>query len=171
MLYVVCRCYEACIYYGEALSRRAVRDLLIAAMFHDFDHSGKMVNDEINIEMAILGFRKYLAQEDKDSQARIEELISCTEYPYKVSSRKMDLSCQILRDADLSQALNVAWIQQVIFGLAKEWNKSPQEVLKMQAGFHQNLGFATEWARKRFPLSMVVAKIQEAEDLLGILEC
>lgn len=172
MLHVFYLCYKACLFYGSLMvfNKRTRRHLLIAALFHDFDHSGVSGPDIINIRTAIEGLRLHILPEDKPFCEEIEGLIKETEFPYKIPSEQLDLSAQILRDADLSQSLSVAWIQQVIFGLAKEWGKTPLEVLKMQEGFLGNLHPATSWAKTFFTQEDIQAKIQEAKELLEILE-
>lgn len=168
--HVLWLCYKACKFYGtETLSKRVMRNLLIAALFHDFDHTGKSGPDSINIERAVAGLKRYIVTEDKDEFDYISEIIESTEYPYTVLNENLSLPNLIIRDADLSQAFNVAWIQQVIFGLAAEWNKEPMEILRMQAKFYSNLKFNTEWAQQTFPRNMIASKIREAEELVAIL--
>jgi hypothetical protein len=106
---------------------------------------------------------------DRSFLAPIEALIEATHYPYKIGSDKLDLLGQIIRDADLAQALNPAWIQQVVFGLAQEWEVSPLEVLKGQGSFLAGLSFCTCWAQQRFPQELIQAKIEEVEQLLRLL--
>mgnify|MGYP001612833552 CR=1 FL=1 len=170
IFHVTWLCYQACIFYREAMSPREMRNLLIASIFHDFDHTGKPGPDSVNIERAITGLRKHLASEDKDEFPNIEAIIKATEYPYVVPSGKLDLLCQIIRDADLSQAFSPVWIQQVVFGLAGEWMKPPYEVLKAQGAFLKNLNFSTAWAREMFPESAINKKIAEANELLALLD-
>src|SRR3989338_911352 len=55
MLHITWLCYQACIFYGGTLTPRQMRNLLIAALFHDFDHSGLLGNDDLNLEMAVRG--------------------------------------------------------------------------------------------------------------------
>lgn len=169
MLHVVWLTYQGCEYYDRELSQRQMRDVLIAALFHDFDHSGMMGNDDLNIERACRAVEKHALPEDRRNVLVIQNLIRATEYPparYSVWGRLPD----ILRDADLSQAFSTAWIQQVVFGLAAEWRKTPLEVLKMQHGFLSSLKLRTEWARQLFPQELIDAKIAEAQALLKILE-
>jgi 3'5'-cyclic nucleotide phosphodiesterase len=162
-------CYQACLFYKGELSPKEMRNLLIAAMFHDFDHSGLMGDDDINILRAIRGLKRHLLEEDKPSLPEIIELIQTTEYPYKRSSAELGLSAQIIRDADLSQSLSVAWVQQVIFGLATEWNRKPIDVLKMQGPFMMGLKFSTKWGHKMFPKSEIVEKVKEVGEFLELL--
>jgi hypothetical protein len=170
MLHVTWLCHEACRFYQHELSMRKRRDLLIAALFHDFDHSGMSGNDALNIRRAIEGFRAHVQPEDRHRMAYIVRLIGATEYPHTVPSHELDLSSLIIRDADLSQSMSVAWIQHVIFGLAREWGKKPIEVLRGQEAFMSKLEFHTEWAQKMFPPAELRAKIEETRELLELLE-
>jgi hypothetical protein len=150
-----------------------MRNLLVAAIFHDFDHTGVAGPDHVNIERALEAFRCHVLEEDREYQDEIERLISLTEYPYTVSSEELDpwldLPALILRDADLSQGFSVAWIQQVIFGLATEWGKTPLEVLESQRPFLSNLHYHSEWGQTMYPAQVVEQKIAEAEELIDLL--
>lgn len=137
-------------------------------MFHDFDHPGRTGNDDLNIIIALRGLRKHLLPEDEEMWVVIESLIQATEFPHRTPSHELSLLAQILRDADMSQALSVAWIQQIIFGLAVEMNMTPRKVLEMQSVFLGSLKFSTAWANTQFPPQVIDDKIQEAK---GLLEC
>jgi hypothetical protein len=162
-------CYNACQSYADILSPREMRNLLIAALFHDFDHSGKQGNDDLNIEIAIRGLKKHLHPDDKDYFEAICDIIRPTQYPYTSASETLPLLAQILRDADASQAFSTAWIQQVVFGLAKEWGMSPRQVLEMQGPFLSSLSFSTSWARNMFDSKVITEKIAEAKALAELL--
>jgi hypothetical protein len=172
MFYVFCCCFEACEFYNggpEKLKSRQVRNLLIAAMFHDFDHSGRPGHDDLEIERAIRGLRQHILDEDRAELDEIELLIRNTKFPYDVSSYELDLSSQILRDADLSQALGGVWMQQVLFGLGEEMNVTPMQMLETQTGFLRKLSFSTAWAQAKFPEEVVDGKVREVHGLLEIL--
>lgn len=169
MLHVSWLCYQACTYYKDKLSPRKMRNLLIAALFHDYDHCGMMGNDDLNIARAIRGMEKNLLPEDRLYDGEIVAIIRATEYPYVDAITKPSLSQQIIRDADMGQSLSVAWIQHVIFGLASEWNKKPIDVLRMELPFHRSLKFDTEWGRLTFPQDMIDEKIKEINELIDIL--
>ncbi len=170
MLHVVWQCHRACEFYKDTLTPRQMRNLLVAAHFHDFDHSALYGEDQLNIKRAILGFKFHILTEDVDSVEDIVFIIKATECPYAILPDDLNLEGKIIRDADLSQAFSVAWVQQVVFGLAAEWRKEPIEVLRMQKKFHLNLRFHTEWAQGAFPQSEIDGKIAEAEELLAVLE-
>lgn len=167
--HVTLLCYQACVFYKETLSARQMRNLLIASLFHDFDHSGMLGDDDLNIEKSIRGLTKHILPEDKEYFGEIKKIIQATQYPYQTSSEDLGLMEQIIRDADLSQAFSVAWIQQVVFGLATEWSKRPIEVLESQTPFLRSLNFHTEWAKSTFPRETIESKIMEVRDLLEIL--
>ena len=139
-------------------------------MFHDFDHSGRIGQDDLEVERAIRGFKKHVLRKDRLSIDRIVNLIRITEFPHRDLSSSLDLDAQILRDADLSQSLDTAWIQQIIFGLAEEMNISPLEILKRQEAFYRDLEFSTEWAKQTFSQENIRAKIKEVQAMLNILE-
>jgi len=175
MLHMLWLCHQACRYYQNRLTPSQMRDLLIAALFHDFDHPGhphpgETDPDRINIPIAIAGLRRYIMPADCAFLSQIEALIEATHYPYKIGSDKLDLLGQIIRDADLAQALSPAWIQQVVFGLAQEWEVPPLEVLKGQGSFLSSLSFSTCLAQRLFPRELIRAKIEEVEQLLRLLD-
>jgi hypothetical protein len=170
MFHVLWLCHEACKFYADGLTKRDKRNLLIAAVFHDFDHLGNSSPDQINIDRAIAGLQAHVAEEDVPHLATIEALIQATHYPYLVPSESLDLPARIIRDADVGQTLTAAWIQQVIFGLAAEWGKTPLDLLQMQSPFLSHLEFGTEWARSTFPREYIDGKINEANELLSLLQ-
>ena len=133
MCHVLYLCYKACVFYSgfepKKMNPREMRNLLISALFHDFDHTGKGGSkeypDSINISRAIAGIAIHILPEDNDYLVDIINLIKTTEFPYTVPAEKVNLLGQVLREADLSQALSVAWMQQVVFGLSEEWGNRP----------------------------------------------
>lgn len=169
MFHTLWLCYQACVFYKDQITPRQMRNLLIAAMFHDFDHSGMMGNDDLNIKRAIRGLEKHLVRQDKEYFGDICEVIWATEFPHKAPSQSLPLLAQIIRDANLAQGFSEALIQQVVFGLAKEWGKKPIEILAGQCPFFSHLDFTTEWARQTFPPDAIKAKKSESRALLELL--
>lgn len=162
-------CYEASRFYKDELSKRRIRNLLIAAKFHDFNHTGVVGDDALNIERSVAALRQHLDEYDRDSLEDIVLLLQGSQYPYILGDDKLPLEGLILRDADLMQAFSTAWIQQVVFGLAAEWGKTPIEVLALQQKFLGNIVFKTEWGRLLVPKAAIALKINEAQALLDIL--
>lgn len=175
MLHVLWLCHRACRFYQKRLTPRQMRILLVAAIFHDFDHPGRphpgeADPDGVNIRLAIAGLRRYVSPDDRASLPEIEAVIEATHYPYQTPGRELDLLGQIIRDADLAQALNPAWIQHVVIGLAQEWGMQPFEAMKAQIPFLAALSFNTRWARQLFPQKLIQAKVAETEQLLQLLQ-
>jgi hypothetical protein len=162
--------YEACVYYGDVLDKRTMRNLLIAAMFHDFDHPGRTGNDDLNIEIALRGLAKHILPEDGPYFNDIADIIRPTEFPHKISSDTLPLPAQILRDCDASQALSVAWIQQVVIGLSAEMGIPTRDLLAMQEPFLSRLTFSTTWAKEKFNHGIIDAKVEESRQLLALLD-
>lgn len=163
-------CYDACLFYQDKLSLEDKRNLLIAAMFHDFDHPGMAGHDDLNIERAIRGLTKYIQPEDSEQLPYIAEIIRATQFPYTAPSGSLSLPAQIIRDADMSQATNQEWVQQVIFGLAGEYGKRPIETLEGQVGFCANIQFCTQWAVARQMPEAIQERIGEIKAFLEILK-
>lgn len=176
IFHVLWLCYDACGFYrkvgavGWTLER--ARNLLIAAIFHDYDHSGRTGRDDLEIQRAIDGLRKHIEEADKWNLEEIESIIKDTQFPYQVPGEKLGrLESQILRDADISQALSPVWLQQVIFGLALEMNVPPIKMLEMQESFLRNaIKPLTAWGQERFPQQLIDEKIGEAKALLELLQ-
>lgn len=167
--HVLAECHDACRFYVGQLEPRPMRSLLIAALFHDFNHCGAPGDDRRNIDEALRALELHLLPEDRPELDDIATLIRATEYPPRSSSADLELRAGILRDADLSQAFREDWIQQVVLGLAAEWGKPPLEVLGIHARFIAGLEFHTAWARHRFPRAVIDAKLAEAQQLLALL--
>jgi hypothetical protein len=167
MLHVAWLCWNACRYYQLQLTSRQRRNLMIAALFHDFDHPGKVGQDDLNIERAIRALDKYILPEDRPHFEDIAGLIRATEYPHQGETVGLELRVQILRDADVMQGFSVAWIQQIL-GFAAEWQKTPAEVLLGQTKFFQELKLSTEWAQKMCPPTEFASKMQEIKELIEI---
>ena len=167
-LHVVSECYAgACYYVFDGVS---FRNLLIAALFHDFNHSGQLTgNDDLEIERAIRGLRKHILPEDEPRLAIIEGLIRSTRFPHKAPNDELVLSEQVLRDADMSQSFGSNdWVQQILFGLSAEMRMTPKELLGTQESFLSGVEFASEWGRRKFsPLRD--KRILEVRELVRII--
>ncbi len=174
MFHVPYLCYLAICYYAQhypgRISKLEARYLLIAALFHDFDHPGIMGHDDLNIARSVRGLDKHILDDDRSHFEVIKILMQATEYPYTVESDDLTLLGKILRDADMLQVLCSAWLQQVVVGLSAEWSMTPTEILRMQPGFLGQLKLHTEWAQNMFPQDDIDAKIAEAEALLAIFD-
>lgn len=84
----------------ENVDETNIRLMLIAALFHDFNHSGgKFKNDSDNIDYALDAFLMD-SQENVEDELDIGLLICSTQYPYNADYEPTFLE-KILRDADM----------------------------------------------------------------------
>lgn len=173
MLHVVWLCYVALIYYvqkGMAIDLRTARNMLIAAIFHDWDHSGRTGRDDLELARAIGAMRQFLHPSDQAWVDEIEAMMRGTQFPYVVDVKDLTLCGKILRDADKSQALTNAWIQQIALGLSQEMGITALAMLKGQEAFLSSIEFGSEWAKDRFPPELIKGKIAEANLMVAMLE-
>jgi hypothetical protein len=128
-------------------------ELGIAALFHDFDHSGGEFKDDIdNIELALLGLVKFMinnsdtAKKYNINTINIMELIQITEFPHK---KEVILPTQmILRDADTIQCYNKNWFLNVITGFQqRELGLSISKGIENQIKFIENVKYCTSHAK------------------------
>jgi hypothetical protein len=169
MMHVFVMCYSAAEYYRESLTKTEIRNLLIAALYHDFNHTGKKVTDSVNIALSLDALKNKILPSDLIEYLHIENIILATEFPHKTPESDLSLSQKIICDVDVSQALTDVWVQQVVFGLSKEWGTSALEVLKTQSKFLSEISFYTNWASEMFPKDLISQKIDEANELTKIL--
>jgi hypothetical protein len=79
----------------EALSKHEVLNVVLAALFHDFNHQYS-TDDSVNIKCAVEAVREHLSDFDVE---RIECLVSSTRFPY--TDVPQDTSEGVMRDADI----------------------------------------------------------------------
>jgi len=103
---VFLNCYEGALLSN--LEEDEIRGLCVAALFHDFNHSGGNLTDDKNITEAIKGLeiaQKYASSAhlglNKLSLETAINAIKITEYPYV--KEPSTVPEQIIRDADLMQ--------------------------------------------------------------------
>jgi len=168
MLYVTEQCY--CGASRHHIKPRDFRNLLVSALFHDFNHSGSINgHDDLEIEMAIRALRKYILPEDVLFIRYIEDDIRATQFPHIVNESVMSLNAKILRDSDISQGLDDEYLQQIVFGLGKEMRITPREMLQMQEKFLSRIEFASAWGKVKFEPRRL-QRINEVKTLLEMLE-
>lgn len=118
----------------------------LAALFHDYNHSGGKLKDDENIEIALNELKKYLNIIDKiDLYNNIKKIITVTEYPHK--DVDLDILQKIIRDADTMGGIVDGWVY-VVKSLAKEYNKSLKDFIPTQIKFIENAKFNTEYCNE-----------------------
>ena len=172
MLHVTYVCYKGLEFYRDKrqpVDAGEARNLLIAALFHDYDHTGTIGPDFRNIERAILGLRKNILNEDKLALDAISGIIRATQFPHDKLDKDTPITHRLIRDADLSQGLSDAWIGSTLEGLASEQRRSVTEMLEESINFFRGLHFETEFGEEVYG-SRVSLRINEAEYLLRVLK-
>lgn len=116
----------------------------LAALFHDFNHSGGKLKDSENIELAIKGITDFSeVQHDIDN---IIDLISYTEFPHQKTPTT--LQQQILVDSDLIGIFQIDdWFNNIIFALSLEYGNTINEQIDGQIKFMESLELNTEYGK------------------------
>ena len=150
-LSVVKNSYNGAEFYN--LPYDSTRNLLIAALFHDFDHTGGHKDDDTNISKALLGLGNCFGHGNPDLQAPQRHIL-CTRFPF--IRKPVCIEQKILRDADIIQGLLPFGYEMVIQGLrqeieiARKCAITEQEMLKGQIAFLSNIELFTDWAESNY---------------------
>ena len=136
---------------GEQLGMEddLLKHLLVAGMFHDYNHTGTTLPDSVNIQKALhfLHQNSQVFIEAGLSVPLLQVLIQATENP---PAENYTLPEQVMRDADL-----LGWCDQdteeLMQGLAEEFGSPVTE--QSTRDFLQNAHIYTEPARKKMRLA------------------
>ena len=122
-----------------------IRNLLVASLFHDFNHSQGSAPDSWNVKKAIETFLEFSKETHVNNQ-KIVDIIKATEYPYVITD--LSIEQKIIRDADLLQIFEDNYFKQNIVSLGAEMNKGLKESLEMSLKFYSNLNYYTMYGKK-----------------------
>lgn len=156
------------VYFDKRMS------LYLAALFHDFGHSGGKLSDTENIKIAKKGFREFAKQENLGGGMRlaVEQIIDATEYPYNLNipHSKASKLQKIIRDADMMQQYERNWVSKSTLGLAREGGLDPKEFIPYQRRFLEELKFLTKSANrfKQKHWSRIVHEFRVLEVTMGL---
>lgn len=107
---------------GSMCSLTALEEkgLILAAIFHDFDHTAGKEDDNVNIQRALAGLRRFaeIHRVDEELLALAVENITVTQFPFIHEPKTV--AQKIIRDADLLQSLEVNREEVLVDGLRKE---------------------------------------------------
>lgn len=152
-LCMVEKCIEGADYHN--LPYRSIRHLILAALFHDFDHTGGKSTDDININRALKGLQLYEDNFFSDITSietlEVKEFIRATEYPYVMEP--ICIEQKIIRDADLMQCLRPTWKEMIIDGLRQEMSiklgkdLTEEEMCKGQSKFLDAIRPHSGWGK------------------------
>lgn len=148
LLTVTSYCYRNAI--RENLDKKEMKNLLLAAIFHDFNHSMGKKKDDENIKVVKKEIRKFIDSEkieDVDLN-EVDKILDATQYPYVLDNKDLNLSQKIIRDSDLMQIFEYNWIHQNVFGLSSELKIDVVDFLSSQRKFLENCEFQTDFCKK-----------------------
>jgi hypothetical protein len=115
----------------------------LAALFHDFNHSGGRLKDSENIELALVALKEFLVTINKsDLYDDIKNIIIATEFPHL--DIDLDILQKIIRDADTMGGIIDGW-KSVVTNLASEYNKTLVEFIPTQIKFLDTVKFNTDY--------------------------
>jgi len=145
----VLKYYYNAIEYYKFNDEEGIKNMLIAALCHDANHSGGKLKDNFNVIKA----KTYIRQLSEDCQLEIDfnitdEILDATEYPYKIEGKDLTLDQAIIRDADLMQVYEYNWVHQIIYGLSEELNMDFFDFVDPQINFLNSCEFITDWAKE-----------------------
>jgi hypothetical protein len=166
MFHVMWATYHGALFYGDKIDSRTLRNMLIAALMHDYNHRGEKGPDSVNIENAIKGLRNCILPEDLPYIDEIIFYIKGTEFPHK--AMELTLPAMIIRDSDIAYTLSPSWIQKVNWDLSREVGISVEAMLRSQEDFLRNhLKLSTDWAKEEYGI-ILEKRIEEANELVYI---
>lgn len=119
----------------------------LAALFHDFNHSGGRLKDSENIELALVSLKEFINTFTKYEYIRtaVEKIIIATEFPHL--DIELDILQKIIRDADTMGGIIEGW-QSVVSNLASEYNKTLKEFIPSQIKFLDTVKFNTDYCNQ-----------------------
>ncbi|MDB4984342.1 MAG: hypothetical protein JWM20_521 [Patescibacteria group bacterium] len=152
MLDVTWKAYHGGIVSG--LPPRVMRNLIIAAIYHDANHPGQLNGmDKNSVARAIETLNRHILPEDENERHNIVRLIQATEYPHakKGATEGYQIDEAVLQDADMSMVFSDVWLQQILVGISKEEKSSIKLVLFAQPAFiGGKLNFTSVWGKDEF---------------------
>ena len=165
VIWVMTQVYNALEYYqdhGKPFDPLVAFDMLIAALMHDWDHTGGSGPDSENIRRAVIGFVDHSQLEwssyDVQRAVNVMKLIRATQLP--LLQKEWSLEEQILQDADMSYNFAPGnWVERVQC-LAQEKGVSVHNMMCGQKAFMEALVFSTEWGKDSFGAE-IQQRIQE----------
>lgn len=168
-----------CYYLGlyAQLPYDDLRVLVLAALFHDFGHSGGVCPDADNIQVALAAFQRY-AVEVKYPEAlvaKVVRVIEATQFPY-VRDIEDELDA-IIRDADQLQLTLDGWYTMLFQGLRREFaHKMGEMDLKafcaLQRKYLPTVKYHSQWGQAYVEdvLQMNLSRVAVVEGMISLME-
>ena len=128
------------------------RALVLAALFHDYDHSGGLTSDAENIKRACAALQQaaQVLSLPEDLVTRSLALIATTQFPPLAEAQGE--AERIIRDGDMCQMLYDSWFEQVYMGLRTEMAHSRglmtlSQFCDLQRSFFGSLQLHSAWGK------------------------
>jgi hypothetical protein len=151
-----------------SFSFEETRLMVIASLFHDFNHSGGKLPDSENVKNAIEAFKNFSLESEEDNNFIID-VIKATEYPYVISDEELTKYQMVIRDVDLMQTFEKNYLQQNVIGLMEELKvDSLDKMLDGSLNFWKNCKFHTGFA-KEMSMRYMSSREKDIEFLKEIL--
>lgn len=136
---------------SEKLKEKEMKELLIAAIFHDYNHTAGEQKDDVNIKNAKKGIKQFVDKNNIDVDLdKVYEILDATEFPYKIDEDKLSTQQKIIRDADMTQLFEPTRLQSNYLGLQKEMKIDYKKQLDNQEKFYKVLKFRTKFAKELY---------------------
>ena len=135
--------------FNNTFAGGCVEDVLVACLFHDYNHSQGKLKDDENVRIAkegMVDFLNSLEHNPLDTDF-MEHIIDATQYPYVIPSEDLCPYQKIIRDCDLCQIYEYDWLKQNIFGLSQEMGIPVVDLIPGQRNFLAQIEPLTEYGK------------------------
>ena len=147
--------------------------LILAALFHDMNHSAGAATDDVNVQAAKYAFDEFISEVDDDVREewlrkRVHSLLDATQYPYVIPDHALTHDQLIIRDADMMYTYQECSFRDIVIGLSVEIPTDPLTAVKRQITFHNNSVMRTTSAKayKDFVHQELVSDLSEYARIL-----
>lgn len=139
-------------------------ELYIAALFHDYAHSGGVLTDDKNIINALEGLYLFHQANPYFDLSITTEIIKATEYPYSIKDEDIKLFEQrLIRDADMCYLFDDLSVVKLYYGLRVEFKKDLNEFYNNQYNFLNNVQFYNEYYNNLWNTSVKDIRLKELQ--------
>lgn len=153
--------------------------LVVAALFHDYDHSGGLWADCDNVKLAATKFWKFYNANANTLGLLInagltDACIRVTEFPFVLEP--VTLAEEIIRDADMLQISEPYWFEMTTLGIKAEFETKIGQSISMIDYLRGQISFVnnhfkhyTEWGKMRANAPLVTKRREAYQQILDIL--
>jgi len=145
---------------GEDIDYTEKRELYLAAIFHDFNHSQGLRTDDDNIRVAINEFLLFTKRDDVKpiiknepiELVKVIEIIQATRYPYIIPSKELTYQQKVIKDSDINHILELNKFFYVMIDLKDEMfnDSSWSEFFEGNTVFVKQLQFETTYMKNKY---------------------